>query len=75
MSADFSGLKEVLAKLEAADLPILEAALLPAMLDAAVSALPAADQTIAKDIESAALPVLQTGLAALIAKLAPAQAV
>ena len=63
-------LAAVLSKLEAADIPILEASLLPALLDLGVSLLPAGtDQTIAKEVETVALPFLQTGLTSLLSKI------
>jgi hypothetical protein len=66
---DLSALKAVLGKLEAADLAILEAELVPAILDLGVAALPAAYQPLVKGIEDALMPQVQAALTSLLAKI------
>lgn len=69
MSIDLSALKAVLQKLEAADLAIVEASLIPALLQVGISALPVADQALASGIVSAVSDPLQKALAGLLAKV------
>jgi hypothetical protein len=69
MAVDLSALTAVLAKLESDDLAILESSLVPALLGLAVSATPVAYQPLENAIISALQPVLQTELAALLAKI------
>jgi hypothetical protein len=59
----------ILGKLEAADLPILAAGLLPALEEEANTLLPAADQATAVAVETVVNPALQAALASLIAKI------
>lgn len=66
---DFTALKDVLTKLEEADIAILEASLVPALLKLGVTALPAADQPFANAILAAIQGPLQSALSGLLAKV------
>ena len=71
MSVALDQLQAILVKIEAADLPILESALLPALEEVANSMMPASAETPAEAIEAMFNPALQQALSALIAKLNP----
>lgn len=71
MGLNLPALEAVLKKMEAADLAILEASLVPALFADLESLIPAKDASIVPFIQLAEAPV-QTALAGLLAKLVPA---